>query len=540
METTFDQNLNKERLQLYDSIHFGDASLRLNILLKHKHYEAIEYLVSKNPELNNSREFVNYISYACERKDIETAKWLYSLRPEYHSEYNYERLFNNFFVRGNLDIIQWIYSLKPDINFDKAYFSNICSEGHIDLLKWIYTIDPDFFDTEAYINGIIQACKKGHLEVVQWLYLINPDIEHDFERYFSYAIKNEQMKIVEWLFEVESNIDIMKSANYIFTYACTYGRLEAVKWIYENSPEIINIRIFHSGYRKPKRSWGNFHLACQSGNSRLVKFLLHVCPEINYLDSVSKFNDCETPFYLASIYGNFDIFTYLYYLNPRETINKNKHKLNEIIMGYSNNPEKLDIIKWFYLVFPREIFNTIDFHELIKSSFGSGNFELIKWLLTIKPEMGIIIDNKKESLFIEVCGSGNPEFAKWMYNTYPTINIENKNHAAFKKACDRISKNSDKSWDIVTWLISLNPTKYKIKFEYDSWSPSIVAVIARKKIEKESIEECYICHDAISTLITECGHQYCKKCIKKWLRRSGTCPYCREESNEDELYPINE
>lgn len=539
METVFfDQNLIKERLQLYDSIHFSNLSTLINFLIKYKNYEAFEYLITKNPELNDSREFVNYISRACERKDLETAKWLYSLKPEYHSEYNYERLFYDFFVNGNLDIIQWIYSLKPNILIDNRYLSTICSEGHIDLLEWIYSIDPDFFETEAYTDGIIQACKRGHLEVVQWLYSINPDTEHDFERYFSYAIKNEQMKIVEWLFEVDPNINIMKSANYIFTYACTYGRLEAVKWIYENSPETINIRIFHSGYRKPKRSWGNFHLACQSGNLRLVKFLLHVYPEINYLDSISKFESYKTPFYIVSIHGHFDILTYLYYLNPRETIEKNKHKLNEIIMNYSVNPEKLDIIKWFYMIFPRKIFYSIDFHELIENSFNSGNFELIKWLLMIKPEMSIIIDNKKESLFIKVCGSGNPEFAKWLYNKYPTINIENKNHAAFKIACDRISSNSDKSWDIVTWLISLNPTKYKIKFKYDSWFSGIKAVIARKKIE--NIEECYICQDAISTLITECGHQYCKKCIKKWLRRSGTCPYCREELMDDELHPINE
>ncbi len=538
MDYLFDQNLAKERLQLYDSIHFGNTSLRINIFLKNKNYEAFEYLITKNPELNDSREFVNYISRACERKDLETAKWLYSLRPEYHSEYNYERLFYDFFVRGNMDIIQWIYSLKPDINLNKAYLSNISSEGHIDLLKWIYSIDPDFFDTEVYTNGIIQACKSGHLEVVQWLYSINPDAEHDFERYFSYAIKNEQMKIVEWLFEVEPNINIMKSANYIFTYACIYGRLEAVKWIYENSPEPINIRIFHTGWSKPKKSWENFYEACKSGNSRLVKFLLRVYPEINYLDSVSKLNDYETPFYIASIYGHFNVLTYLYYLNPKETINKNKHKLNEIIIGYLDNPEKLDIIKWFYLVFPKKIFSTINFHELIEKGFNSGNFEFINWLLTIKPEMSIIIDNKKESLFIKVCGSGNPEFAKWMYNRYPTINIEKKNHAAFKKACDRISKKSDKSWDIVTWLILLNPTKYRFKYEHESWSPSIVAVIARKKIDK--IEECFICHDAISTLITECGHQYCKKCIRRWLMRSGTCPYCREELMDDELYPINE
>ena len=28
---------------------------------------------------------------------------------------------------------------------------------------------------------------------------------------------------------------------------------------------------------------------------------------------------------------------------------------------------------------------------------------------------------------------------------------------------------------------------------------------------------------------TECGHQYHKKCLNKWLTFGNTCPYCRHE-----------
>ena len=50
--------------------------------------------------------------------------------------------------------------------------------------------------------------------------------------------------------------------------------------------------------------------------------------------------------------------------------------------------------------------------------------------------------------------------------------------------------------------------------------------------EEEEPEECPVCFDpmtgATATLVTVCGHLFCKDCITDWARSQATCPTCRE------------
>ena len=50
--------------------------------------------------------------------------------------------------------------------------------------------------------------------------------------------------------------------------------------------------------------------------------------------------------------------------------------------------------------------------------------------------------------------------------------------------------------------------------------------------EEEEAEECPVCFDpmtgATATLVTVCGHLFCKDCITDWARSQATCPTCRE------------
>jgi hypothetical protein len=50
--------------------------------------------------------------------------------------------------------------------------------------------------------------------------------------------------------------------------------------------------------------------------------------------------------------------------------------------------------------------------------------------------------------------------------------------------------------------------------------------------------ECCICMDNLSTIITKCAHQFCKRCIKKSVDNSEMCPLCRQNI-KGMLYYIN-
>ncbi len=59
--------------------------------------------------------------------------------------------------------------------------------------------------------------------------------------------------------------------------------------------------------------------------------------------------------------------------------------------------------------------------------------------------------------------------------------------------------------------------------------------------------ECIICTDKLNDevlnydiAILKCGHYFHKHCILKWFNRSKKCPICRDISNYNLLYELNE
>jgi hypothetical protein len=47
--------------------------------------------------------------------------------------------------------------------------------------------------------------------------------------------------------------------------------------------------------------------------------------------------------------------------------------------------------------------------------------------------------------------------------------------------------------------------------------------------------ECPVCYEEISDIneiITDCNHNFCKKCFDKFTQETNSCPYCRNEIEE--------
>ena len=63
---------------------------------------------------------------------------------------------------------------------------------------------------------------------------------------------------------------------------------------------------------------------------------------------------------------------------------------------------------------------------------------------------------------------------------------------------------------------------------------------------KREIKDCCVCYEQLETgngsVKTPCGHNYCAPCFANWMRKSGTCAYCREEVCEApvRVQPISE
>lgn len=52
--------------------------------------------------------------------------------------------------------------------------------------------------------------------------------------------------------------------------------------------------------------------------------------------------------------------------------------------------------------------------------------------------------------------------------------------------------------------------------------------------------ECPICYASKATVITPCGHMYCRPCIKKCLLNNEHCPICKTSIKEKEIHEIKE
>lgn len=52
---------------------------------------------------------------------------------------------------------------------------------------------------------------------------------------------------------------------------------------------------------------------------------------------------------------------------------------------------------------------------------------------------------------------------------------------------------------------------------------------------------CSICTDTYNkaVLLTKCGHSFCRKCIKEWLKRKYECPNCRKVPDSKRPYVPN-
>ncbi len=69
---------------------------------------------------------------------------------------------------------------------------------------------------------------------------------------------------------------------------------------------------------------------------------------------------------------------------------------------------------------------------------------------------------------------------------------------------------------------------YNSKWEWiDNEGNTITGNKDKGKPIEEDIE-CPICYDKFKKgLELRCGHKYCKKCIKTWLKTNNNCPYCK-------------
>lgn len=202
-------------------------------------------------------------------------------------------------------------------------------------------------DIDIITNHLFQCvCKRGHIEVAKWLYTLNPAI------------------------------NILNDDHCAFVYACSnYNALNLLKWLYSLPTFKITINQYQKAF---------FH-ACTSGGIEIAQWLYNIEPNINIYHN-------DNYAFIWSTYFQLDVSQWLYTLDPTiiQSIDVMKIFNSACYRGVLHGA------KWFYEIVP-----TI--HSQIEMNFHNyptgliRNYDMIRWLYTIKPTLQI--NTLKLSLF---------------------------------------------------------------------------------------------------------------------------------------------
>ena len=172
--------------------------------------------------------------------------------------------------------------------------------------------------------------------------------------------------------------------------------------------------------------------------------------------------------------------------------------------------------------------------SLYVNACSNGKLEIVKWLSNlINKDNHVIFYNG----FKAACVNDKYDLVVWIYNFNQNIDISNEDNISFKTVCEK------NYYAIAKWFTNVNK-KYLIN-DSNNYVYRIPYLIIEgiKNINKEdvkkNINDCIICYDKKSNMLTDCGHLYCYDCLIKWIIDKKSCPYCREDLNLNNLSQIN-
>ena len=207
--------------------------------------------------------------------------------------------FNYAITNGHLPVVQWIHETEQNAIHAIQYhqgFGLACENGHIHIAKWILEVNPNVNTTIDILIAFNKSCQKNQIGVVEWLFRMNSaTINHFLQNHnilvtFEMCAMRGYLRMMQWLFDKNPNIDVSQNHDTIFVLACTSNHLNIAQWLLEIQPT-INI----SAQDERALTW-----ACHHGYLSVVQFLLDRNPQ-----NVSTQD--EKPFRWACEKGHFEI-----------------------------------------------------------------------------------------------------------------------------------------------------------------------------------------------------------------------------------------
>ena len=252
--------------------------------------------------------------------NIDTVKWLIDqgLSPEYKNNKGLNAFLYAAY-RGHLLVLKFLKEINVDIKVtgsqgENALHTACVGEGDINTIKWLLEqgFSPEHKENNGR-NAFHYAAEKGNLSVLKFLKEINVDIKvtgsQGENALHTACLGKGDSNTIKWLLEQGFSPEHKdNNGRNAFHYAAEKGNLSVLKFLKE-----INVDIKVTG----SQGENALHTACLGkGDSNTIKWLLDQGFSIH-----TPTSNGVTPFYLALLKGHTQLVKFFLHLKP-DLVNK--------------------------------------------------------------------------------------------------------------------------------------------------------------------------------------------------------------------------
>lgn len=180
---------------------------------------------------------------ACQNGHLEIVIWLLEIDNNIKLDIRDNNTFVTSCGKGHLDIAQLIYLKTTnnisDVHILDA-FQKACCEGHLQIAIWLFSINNILELASDWNNLFVRVCAKGYYNMARWLFEHIPNIQISYRNYvaYVYAIEVDNMILADWLCGQDNNCMYSQEA---FLVVCRYGKLKLAQLLYSKNNHDQNI-----------------------------------------------------------------------------------------------------------------------------------------------------------------------------------------------------------------------------------------------------------------------------------------------------------
>jgi hypothetical protein len=372
-------------------------------------------------------------------------------------------------------------------------------------------------------QSFIINCKAGFLKKVQHIYNNNIiDINYNNNEAIYGAIYNGHMHIAEWLYSLDSTIDIEKIIN--------ENNLDKLKMYFFNNKLII--KIINE----------KFINALQNLNFKVAQYYYD-------FDNIDLNSDVYDKIFIDALISNYhlDIAKFLISKKYNPSIDILNFVINKLLSSYCNssyyynNIYNLEYIYYIYSI--DNNLKIISNEKIFRLALLSGHLKLTNILISTGFKPSIVFLNH---LFDLTCSYYHSDLTipQYLYSLDNNIDIRQDNDRIFKSCSEekRIWLSTlcnDYVYHDNNWYI-INPLKRLfINKQYNEIAEYLKIQKNDFKINNENI--CAICFSENYNFLTSCNHSFCLECFLVWYigYDKKSCSYCMNLIDIEKCYYKN-